>query len=255
MSLRSSVEFAFEVFKRDVRSQYRESLGGYFWAILPTIASVLVFLLAEQANQIKFQNTRMPYLVYVMIGMTLWQCFSDGLSVSLQTLDKNRGLLSKLRFPLYIVFCSKVIEFSANHLFRLLLISVVLLFIGKFNLLGLFAVTYLGFGLLLIGHVIGVILSPINLITQDISRAVPFVMNFLMWVTPVFLNSSDGTLLSKIMNLNPLTPFFNAAHNTYAAAELQVGLLYLWPLVVIPILICSYSLASTLLPIANERVQ
>jgi lipopolysaccharide transport system permease protein len=246
-------QFVWEVFKRDFRGQYRESLGGYLWAIIPVLASIFAFIVAENSQLINYSDNKMSYKVYVIIGMALWQSFSDGLTLSVQVMEKNRVLISKLRFPIYVIFASKIIEACANHFFRMLIFTTILVYFSELNLSGMFGVFYFGLALLFLGHCVGVFLSPINLITQDVSRVLPFLMQFLIWVTPVFLNPLENSALGRYVQFNPLNIFFEASREAYDCLNCSLGYSYWWPIIVFPFLLVSYYFASTLLPIANER--
>src|SRR5947208_736745 len=84
--LRDSRELAARLMGRNIRVQYRRSLLGAAWVFLPAVATAALLTLANRARIISVGETVMPYAVYVVLSMTLWQTFLDALNGPIQAL-------------------------------------------------------------------------------------------------------------------------------------------------------------------------
>ncbi len=75
-----SRELAWRLAIRDVRSQYRGSLLGYFWAFITPLFSTAVWVFLSATGVVKVASTDIPYPAYVFSGTMLWQIFTEALS-------------------------------------------------------------------------------------------------------------------------------------------------------------------------------
>jgi lipopolysaccharide transport system permease protein len=67
--------------------------------------------------------------------------------------------------------------------------------------------------LILVGTVIGLALTPIGLLYTDVGKAIPLLMQFLMYLTPVVFAMPKEGLSATIFRLNPLTPLILATRD------------------------------------------
>ncbi len=60
--------------------------------------------------------------------------------------------------------------------------------------------------LLLIGTAVGLLITPVGMLYTDIGRAIPLLMQFAMYLTPVVFPDAQGGWAATLFELNPLTP-------------------------------------------------
>ena len=136
----------------------------------------------------------------------LWAIFMDALNSPLQQANAARGMLAKLNFPREAIIVSGIYQtlFNAGIKVALLLGSLVLVGINPgWNLL-LFP-----FGiasLVLVGTALGLFITPLGMLYGDIGRALPLLMQFLMYVTPVVFPMPKEGWAATLFAINPLTP-------------------------------------------------
>src|SRR5262245_47871740 len=88
---------AFMLAVRDLKAQYRQSMLGIIWAFIPPIVWAVGFTVARQNKIINVGE--IPggnYTAFVMIGVSMWQIFNAALVGPLQSLNTNRGLLTRV---------------------------------------------------------------------------------------------------------------------------------------------------------------
>jgi len=200
--LRHATAVAWQLFRRNARTQYRRMWLGYGWLLLPTIGATLVWVYIQSRRIIVIGPTATPYPVHVLAGMTLWQTFVDALNAPLTQLRNGRQLITRNRVPPEALILAGALETLLNCAARLVVLAAVIIAygvpIGPRVLLA-----PLGIGALaLFGLALGVLVTPMGLLYEDISRAVAMVTGFWFFLTPVIYRPPA----SGILRLNPVTP-------------------------------------------------
>jgi lipopolysaccharide transport system permease protein len=204
--LRSSRELAWQLFASNLRAQYRQSLLGYVWALLPPLVTTLTWLLLNAAGILKTGNTSIPYPLYVLLGTVLWQFFVEALNVPLNSLSQNRSLLTKLNFPREALVLAGLGETLFNFCIRLVPVFAVMVWLHVLPTWTL-ALAPLGiFALLLLGLGIGLYLVPFGLLYQDVARGLGIVTTLWFFVTPIVYTPPNSSLLRTLVEWNPVTP-------------------------------------------------
>lgn len=67
--------------------------------------------------------------------------------------------------------------------------------------------------LVLVGTVAGLMLAPVGLLYSDVGKAVPLLMQFLMYLTPVIFAMPKSGLPATLFQINPLTPLILTARD------------------------------------------
>ena len=89
----ASRELAWRLFVRDTSSEYRQSLLGYFWLFLSPFIATAPWVFLNSQGIINIAATKIPYFLYVMIGMMLWQVFAESISMPLSRVGDYKILL------------------------------------------------------------------------------------------------------------------------------------------------------------------
>lgn len=204
--LAASRSLGFRLSVRNLSARYRQSFLGIFWALVPPLASSLIWIILNQQKIVSFGHTDVPYPVFVITGSLLWQFFSESLTGILNSLSSNTNMLSKLNFPREALLVSAAIDIGVNMLIKLTLLVVVYLSFGLY--FGLPVIQTLpGLALLFfLGASIGLFLIPISMLVRDIQNGIGLVLQFAMYLTPVIypVKVHEGWL--SFLNYNPVTP-------------------------------------------------
>jgi lipopolysaccharide transport system permease protein len=208
-----SRELAWRLFVRDTAAQYRQSVLGYFWIIIPPLTTSIIFILLNSAKVLTQSSLGMSYPVYVLTGTVFFGMFSDGMTAPLRTVMTSKSLLIKVRFPREALIVSAWLQTLLTFLIRIALLLVCLVLLHAHFAATLPLAIIPCFGLMLFGVMIGVLLVPAGALFQDITQGLVLLTSALMLITPVaFAPPASGTL-AWIMNHNPLTPLVLAARD------------------------------------------
>src|SRR5262245_35347912 len=158
----ASVELGWRLFVRDTSAQYRQSLLGYVWAVIPPLVASLPFVFLNSQGVVTMGETNIPYAAYALIGTTIWQVFMDALSTPLKTLTGAKQMLTRINFPREALLLSGLGMVMFNCLIRFaLLVGVFAWFkisppaTAFLFPLGIIALT-------MVGSMIGVLLVPLG---------------------------------------------------------------------------------------------
>lgn len=105
--------------RTDFKARYHGTLGGFAWALLKPLAMFLVLL-----GVFSFVFASDPvYKRNLLLGLFLWDFFAEGTKVGIISMHQKGYLLTKTRFPLWIV----VVTSASNALITLAVFTAAIL--------------------------------------------------------------------------------------------------------------------------------
>ena len=199
-------ELAWRLTVRDISAQYRQTFLGLLWALILPLANTAVWLYLNLTGIVVLQETPIPYPVYVFSGTMLWAIFMDSINAPMGQTNAARGMLTKLNFPREALLLAGVYKTLFNSGIKIVLLLVILPFFKVYPSWGL-ALFPLGIlSLILVGTAIGLFITPVGMLYTDVGRAMPLVMQFIMYATPVVFAMPESGLAATLFKINPLTP-------------------------------------------------
>jgi lipopolysaccharide transport system permease protein len=215
-------ELGLRLFKRNLKALYRQSLLGFGWALLPPLATAALWILLRGGDVVRMEETGVPYPVFVLTGTLLWQVFSEAISAPLTQVTENRAMLSKINIPREGLLLSGVYQLLFNIGIKILLLAVIYLFFHQtVSLPGLLFVPAGLLAISLAGFSIGLALTPLGMLYQDINRGVAVLLPFFMYLTPVVYPPPQAGLLRLLMQWNPLAVLITQTRNGFTAQPLS----------------------------------
>ncbi|WP_414566172.1 MULTISPECIES: ABC transporter permease [unclassified Anabaena] len=204
--LLASRELAWRLMVRDISAQYRQSFLGIAWAFLPPIVMAVGFTLASNANVISVGATDLPYPAYVMFSTALWQTFVEALNGPVQAVTVAKPMLARVNFPREALILAKIGEVFFNFAIKLILIVALFIWfripVGWTVLLTPVPLIHL----VLLGTFIGILLAPLGVLYQDVSKGLTLITGFWLFLTPVVYPIPTEGTFGLLVQLNPVTP-------------------------------------------------
>ena len=105
--------------RTDFKTRYQPTVGGFLWALMKPVA--MFFVLSAVFSFIFGADP--SYRFNLIVGLFLWDFFAEGTKTGLICLHQKGYLLSKARFPGWILVLTSV----SNALITLGVFSVVIL--------------------------------------------------------------------------------------------------------------------------------
>jgi lipopolysaccharide transport system permease protein len=211
--LAASRELAWRLMVRDLSAQYRQTFLGFLWAIILPLANTLVWIFLSRSGVVNVSDTALPYPVYVFTGTMLWAILMDALNAPLQMATASKSMLAKINFPREALVIAGIYQTLVNALIKATLLLIALMVMGIHPSWGLLLFPIGMISLILAGTVIGLALTPVGLLYSDVGKAIPLLMQFLMYLTPVVFAMPKEGLPATVFQLNPLTPLILTARD------------------------------------------
>lgn len=190
---------------RDITSQYRQSYLGIIWAFITPISSAFVWIFLNATGTVNLSDTGVPYPVYVFSGTLIWSIITESINSPASNTNAARGIMTKINFPKEALILSGIYKLLFNSSIKIGLL-VVLIFafgIGFHWSLLLFPLAIVA--AIIFGTTIGLFITPISLIYNDIAKIISMGLSLLMYITPVVYAIPKEGIMKTIMELNPFT--------------------------------------------------
>ncbi len=199
--------------KRDIASQYRQTILGPLWHVVQPLLTTFMFLIlfTKIAN---IPTDTLPPILFYMSSITIWTYFSTCLTTTSTTFVSNAAIFGKVYFPRLVLplatVTSNMFKFSIQ--FGLLFLMII-----YYAVTGIYTPT-LGWHTLLLPVIIllmglmglglGITISSLTTKYRDLAVLVSFGVGLFMYITPVayplsYLNASK---YKAFIEWNPLSP-------------------------------------------------
>jgi len=222
--LLASRELAWRLLVRNISAQYRQSLLGYAWAFVPPIFTSLIWIFLQSQKVLGVGDTGMPYIVFVITGTVLWQTFVEALNSPLQMVNESRSMLTKINFPREALLLAGIGQVLFNFMIRALLLVAVMLWFQISPHASLLLAPLGVAALILLGISLGLLLTPLGMLYQDVGRGLGFLTAAWFFLTPVIYPVPTASFAATLIELNPVTPLLVATRDW-----LVIGSTHLWP--------------------------
>lgn len=184
-------DLIFLLIRRDFVSKYKQTILGPAWAVVTPIVTAVVFAFVF-GRVLGVATDGVPPQLFYLCGLLGWNYFNQTLSATSNTLRGNYQLFSKVYFPRLTVPLALTLANLVAAAVQLVTFSGVFTFAVLTNpaitarpTWGVIALPFLflHLGALALGG--GLFLSAITAKYRDFQHIAPFMLNLLMYVTPV----------------------------------------------------------------------
>ncbi|WP_336732383.1 ABC transporter permease [Chryseobacterium sp. VD8] len=220
--IRSSNFLAFQMTKRDIQAQYRQSLLGFFWILAPVIINSLVWLFLNGSGVVNVNIPGgIPYPVFVILGTTTWNIFAEAIQSPINSVNAGKSIISKINFPKESLLMKGLYTTLFNLAIKMIPVIFILIIYQITPSWNLLLFPFYIFSLIIFAFAIGLLITPLGLIYTDISKVLTTGIPFLMYVTPVVYAAPSVGFFKFLFKLNPLTYIINDTRNTLTGTETQ----------------------------------
>ncbi len=190
---------------RNIKLRYRQTIIGVAWALLQPLLAMVIFTILF-GRLITIPTAGVPYPLFALSALVPWTYFVHALTLASKCLIDHGDLITKTYFPRVILPLVAVLEAAVDFLIAMAFLCGIMVVYGLTSGWSMLLVAPLF--LLLVATVLGagLWLSALNLKYRDISNALPFATQLLLFITPVAYSSSLVPARWRgVYALNPLT--------------------------------------------------
>ena len=215
---------------RNISVRYRQTIIGVAWVVIQPVVNLVVFTLVFNRMAGIQSSYGLPYPIFLMSGLLFWQYFSTALSFTSNSLIDNPELINKVYVPRYMMPLAVLLAVGVDFCVGVGLLLIMLLCWGLgFSIAGLLILPVLFVGTMLMVFGIGLILSSINAQFRDIRFVVPFFLQVLFYLTPIFypieILNNHPFIKQILIIFNPLTGMITLARSCIAGKGIEGWLL------------------------------
>lgn len=219
-----SRELAWRLLVRNVQAQYRQTVLGYLWAFIPPIITTATFVFLTSNGVLTVTETEIPYPVYVLVGTVLWQAFMDAVNGPIKLVTSSRAMLAKVNFPREALILASLGEVVLNLVIRLLLVVGVMFWYDVPAPESLWIAPIGVCALVAFGLMVGLLLTPVGVLFQDVERTVTLALSLWFFLTPVVYPPPTQWPASLVAQLNPVSPLLITARQLLTGGQITT-----WP--------------------------
>lgn len=208
--LGSARELIWRLFLRDFSAKYRQSALGVLWAVIMPLIIVGMFVGMNRSGILNIEDVGIPYALYAIIGLTVWNVFTVGLTATSNALVGAGAMVVKINFPKVALVLAASGQSLVELLIRMVLIALAFVYFGVVpSLPGLFVgiVCLLPIYLLMVG--MGFVLSLASGVLRDIPNVLNIGLMMVMLLTPVVYPITGESFLARANVWNPLNYLVN----------------------------------------------
>ena len=188
---------------RDIKVRYKQTALGASWALLQPLLLMLVFTVFLGGRGLSPKG--IPYPVFALAALVPWTFFANAVTGGANSLVGNPQLISKVYFPRILIpiagACSFLLDFGIS--FLLLVVFMAIYGIPPSDHVALLIPVSLYVVVVAVGA--GMLLGALNVRYRDVRYAVPFLIQFWLFASPVaYAFSVAHGRYHWILALNPM---------------------------------------------------
>lgn len=200
----NSRDLAWWMFRRNFVSRYRQTLFGLFGIVLEPLLMVLPFLLLERMGVLRTGDAGVPYVLYALLGQTLWMLFQDGVNQCGSAITGGGSMVVKINFAKEVLVVAQLGQVLVNILIRLALVAALFALYGVAPAWTAPLAVLAAAPLLLLTLGLGLVLAFANALMRDIGTYVRMLLPFLMLMTPILYVTPRSPVFETFTRFNPL---------------------------------------------------
>ncbi|MFQ6019811.1 MAG: ABC transporter permease [Dehalococcoidia bacterium] len=198
---------------RHLRSQYKQSVLGYAWALLNPLSMMLIlsFVFSQILLIDRLGNIDVPYPLFLLVGLLPWIFFSSAIFSATDSVVGGASLVTKVYFPREILPTAAVFTKVVDLAFGLLILVGLMVYLGQAP-----TVTILWVPLIFLTHLLFTLgisfpLAALNLYFHDVRFLVGVTLTLLFYMTPIIYPIDIvPERYHLLFELNPNSLFINA---------------------------------------------
>ena len=190
---------------REVSTRYRQLFLGSVWVLLQPAMTIGVFVLLSRTGVLNLGDVPVPYPLYALVGLTIWQLFAGGVESATRSLASAGSLIVKVNVSKVALVTASLGTVFVDFGVRALVVGVLYAWYGVRPsvaglLLGLAALV----PLLLLILALSLIQALVGVLVRDITGVLPMVMQGLVLLLPIYYDLPRGGVLMQVNRWNPL---------------------------------------------------
>lgn len=204
----------FEIVRKNIKLQYRNSALGMFWTFLQPLMNTLVLIMVFGGIFGSNREGVVNYPIYLLCGRLVFEFYSQSTKRAMRSIRNSASVIKKVYVPKYIYPLSNVISNFVTFVISLSVLVCFILYFYFFSDKPPVINSYVFFApvpiiiLLILSLGVGLILCTLEVFFKDIEYLYEVFCTLLFYMTPIFYTVEQLNLNNEIFNYilmaNPL---------------------------------------------------
>ena len=204
---------------RDLKVRYKQTIIGVLWVVIQPLLTTIIFTIFL-GNLARVPSDGIPYSIFIYAGLLPWTFFASAVSNSGNSLVGNAHLITKVFFPRIIIptaaIGARLVDLAISFVILGGMMAYYRVAVTRHLLMLLFLVPLITF--LALG--VGMLVSALNVKYRDIGMALPVLIQFWMFASPVVYPASlVPAKWQKLYSLNPVAGIVEGFRSSLFARE------------------------------------
>ncbi|HYF96512.1 MAG TPA: ABC transporter permease [Patescibacteria group bacterium] len=230
-----------ELVRTDFKLRYQGSVLGYTWSLLRPLLMFLVLYIVF-AKFLRLGDAVPNFPIYLLLGIVIWQFFTDMTNQSLSAIVMRGDLIQKIRIPRWLIIVSTSIGAFINLGLNLIVVLIFVLFSGMDLLVTSIWLPVLLLEVYVLGLGLSLILATAFVKYRDVSYIWEVIVQAGFYATPILypLSLITNVTFQKLLLLNPMAQVIQDARYAVVTHEtLTVSQVFSSGIVrILPIALC-----------------
>ena len=174
---------------RDVKVRYKQTALGAAWVIVQPLFMMLIVTLVFNRFA-RVGAGELPYPLFAYAGLLIWVFFSNAVVNGTNSLTANTNLITKVYFPRIFIPAAAVGAGLVDLCIASLVLAALAVYYGVGFHAGLLLLPFFVLLATLLALGAGILVSALTVKYRDLRHALPFVIQFWMFASPVIYPSS-----------------------------------------------------------------
>jgi len=170
---------------RDLKVKYAQTILGLTWSIIQPVTTLAIYTVFFDLLM-HLPETKVPYSLFAFSGIMCWNLFSYIINSGSTALMANQHLISKIYFPKIILPLSKVIMGLVDFCISFIILIILMVFFRQYPDYHIILLPAFVLLLVILGLTVTIWLTALSIRNRDLHHIIPFLVNFGVWLTPVF---------------------------------------------------------------------
>jgi len=169
---------------REIKVRYKQTVIGAAWAVLQPFMSMLLFTVVF-GRFAHIPSEGIPYPIFYYSALLPWMYFSNSLQNATGTIVQNQGMITKVYFPRLALPLSSVLSGLLDFAIGFVMFVAMMIYYGIRPGIPLLFFPFFLLLAVLMATGMGLWLGAMNALYRDVRYAVPFLIQFWLFASPV----------------------------------------------------------------------
>lgn len=190
---------------RDIKVRYKQTVLGAAWAILQPLFTMLIFSVFF-GRLAKMPSDGVPYPLFSLAALVPWTFFAHGLNNATNSLVTGANLIKKVYFPRLSIPISAVLSSLVDFVLAFMVMIGLMIYYNVMPTANLWWLPFLTMLAVITAMGVSFWLGAMNVQFRDIRHAIPFLIQFWMFATPIVYPSSliENPVIRMVYAVNPM---------------------------------------------------